>query len=283
MLSYSEKVSRRVKRVDEGMAKDENRYIIHSVSTALALLNSLSMERRELSLTEISSRLDLNPSTTFRILATLQAHSFLEQNPDNRKYRLGVACLELCSAYLSQVDVRRQALPVMRRLRDECRETVHLAILAGSEVVYLERLDPLEPIGVMGSAVGSRAPAHCTALGKAMLACKSDAEIRHLYEGSDLIPRTPNSITDLEELLLELSRIRTVDYAIDNQENEIGVYCVAVPLFGYAAKVTSAISVSGPVERIRRAIAEDGLVAKVQQAGRQISRREGRMAMSQGW
>jgi len=264
------------------MVKDEERYIIHSVSTALAVLGSFSVETPESSLTEISRRLNLNPSTTFRILATLQARGFLEQNADSRRYRLGVACLELGSVYLSQTDIRKQALPVLRRLREGCRETVHLGTLVGNEVVYLERLDPLQPIGFMGSVVGSRMPAYCTALGKAMLACRSNGEICDLYAGVEFFPRTLNSITGLEELLQELDRIRTAGYAIDDEENEIGVCCVAVPLYGYEASVTTAISVSGPAERIKHAIAEEELVAKIQEAGRVISRREGKMVLSDG-
>lgn len=255
------------------MAKEEQRYVIRSVSRALELLKTFVGAESELSLAEISRRLNLNRSTTFRLLVTLQSHGYLEQDPETRKYRLGVTCLELGSVFLNQSDIRKEALPILSGLRDGCKETVHLARLAGSEVVYLEKLDGLLPIGIMGSRVGGRAPAHCTGLGKAMLAYKPESEIRQLYAQPGLRRFTPNTITDLGRLISELTYIRECGYAIDNEEHEPDVKCVAVPIWDYRQKVVGAISVSGPAGRIDRAIAERGLVAKVKQAGQAISSR----------
>jgi len=243
------------------------------VERALDLLSTFSTSEPELSLTELSARLDLNPSSTFRLLMTLQSHGYLEQNPDNRKYRLGVACLALGSVFLNKSDIRKEALPILSGLRDDCKETIHLARLAGSEVVYLEKLDGLLPIGIMGSRVGGRAPAHCTGLGKAMLAYKPENEIRQLCAEADLRRFTSNTITDLGELLGELACIRERGYAIDNEEHEPGVKCVAVPIWNYRQNVVGAISVSGPAGRIDRAIAERALVARVKEAGQAISSR----------
>jgi IclR family KDG regulon transcriptional repressor len=242
------------------------RYQIRAVERALDLLSTFSTSEPELSLTELSSRLDLNPSTTFRLLATLRSRGHLEQNPENRKYRLGVACLELGSVFLNQSDIHKEALPILCGLRDDCKETVHLGRLAGSEVVYLEKLDGLLPIGIMGSRIGGRAPAHCTGLGKAMLAYIPEAEIRQLYAESGLPHFTPNTITGLTELLNELACIRQRGYAVDNEEHEPDVKC--------------AISVSGPAGRIERGLTEQGLVSKVQEAGREIS---GRLAGYKAW
>lgn len=255
------------------MAKDEQRYIIRSVSRALELLKIFSGVESELSLAEVSRCVNLNRSTTFRLLVTLQALGYLEQNPETRRYRLGVTCLELGSVFLNQSDMRKEALPILNGLRDEYKETVHLARLAGSEVVYLERLEGLLPIGIMGSRVGGRAPAHCTGLGKAMLAYLPESEIRQLYAESGLPRFTPTTITDLTELLRELASIRERGYAMDNEEHEPDVKCVAVPIWNYRQKVVGAISVAGPAGRIGRAIAEKGLVAKVKQASQAISSR----------
>jgi len=255
------------------MAKDEQRYIIRSVSRALDLLKTFSGAQSEFSLAEISRRLNLNRSTTFRLLVTLQAHGYLEQDRESRKYRLGVICLELGSVFLNQSDIRKEALPILRGLRDECKETVHLARLAGSEVVYLEKLEGLLPIGIMGSRIGGRAPAHCTGLGKAMLAYIPESEIHQLYAESGLRRFTPNTIADLGELICELASIRERGYAIDNEEHEPDVKCVAVPIWNYRQKVVGAISVSGPAGRINRGIAEQGLVSKAKEAGRAISGR----------
>ena len=232
------------------MSERGRRYHIRAVERALDLLSTFSTPELELSLTELSSRLNLNPSTTFRLLVTLQSHGYLEQNPENRKYRLGVACLELGSVFLNQSDIRKEALPILSSLRDDCEETVHLARLAGSEVVYLEKLDGLLPIGLMGSRIGGRAPAHCTGLGKAMLAYEPQSEIRQLCAESGLRRFTPNTITDLGELLDELARIREHGYAIDSEEYEPDVKCVTVPIWDYRQNLAGAISVSGPVGRI---------------------------------
>jgi len=255
------------------MTKEEQRYNIRSVSRALELLKTFSGAQSELSLAEISRRLNLNRSTTFRLLVTLQAHDYLEQDRESRKYRLGVTCLELGSVFLNQSDIRKEALPILSRLRDECKEAVHLARLAGSEVVYLEKLEGLLPIGIMGSRVGGRAPAHCTGLGKAMLAYLPETEICQLYAESGLHRFTPNTITDVTELLSELVSIRERGYAIDNEEHEPDVKCVAVPIWNYRQKVVGAISVSGPASRIDQAIAGRELVAKVKEAGQAISSR----------
>lgn len=255
------------------MVKDEGRYIIRSVSRALQLLKTLSTAESGLSLAEISRRLNLNRSTTFRLLVTLETDGYVEQDRETRKYHLGVVCLALGSIFLSQSDIREQALPILTSLRNDCKETVHLARLAGSEVVYLEKLDGLLPIGYMGSRVGGRAPAYCTGLGKAMLAYKPDTEIRELYAESALRHFTPNTIADLTELLREMAHIRKRGYAIDNEEHEPDVKCVAVPIWDYRHEVVGAISVSGPAGQIDRAIAERGLVDKVKETGKAISSR----------
>jgi DNA-binding IclR family transcriptional regulator len=253
------------------MAKADQRYVINSVSRALDLLKCFSRSDRELSLTEISRQLELSPSTVFRLLATLQAHGYLEQEPDGRKYRLGIACLELGSVYLSHSDIRQAALPILERLRDECGETIHLATLAGREVVYMERLDPLQPIGFMGSVVGGRAPAYCTALGKMLLSYRSDDEIRELYAGHEMTARTPRTIRSVDALIQELDGIRIDGYSMDNEENEEGVTCVAAAISDYRDIAMAAISVSGPTERIRDAIDRWDLLVKVKAAGHDIS------------
>ena len=255
------------------LSERERRYQIRAVKRALDLLSAFSTSEPELRLTELSSRLNLNPSTTFRLLVTLESHGYVEQNPENRRYRLGVACLKLGSVFLNRSDIRKEGLPILSDLRDDCKETVHLARLAGAEVVYLEKLDGLLPIGIMGSRVGGRAPAYCTGLGKAMLAYKPESEIRQLYAESRLRRFTPNTITDLGELLCELACIRERGYAIDNEEHEPGVKCVAVPIWDYRQNVAGAISVSGPAGRIDRGITEQGLVAKAKEAGQAISSR----------
>jgi len=257
------------------MVADEQRYVIQSAAKALELLKVFSVQEPELNLTELSRRLGLGAASTLRAVATLQACGFLEQNPVNRKYRLGLVCLELGSIFLSHSDIRQHALPGLRRLRDEFRETVHLAKLAGSDVVYLEKLEGLLPIGLRGSSVGGRAQAHSTALGKVMLAYLPAESVYALYEGKPLQARTPHTITNLDDLLADLARIRERGYSLDNEENDLGAICVGAPLFDHTDVPAAAISCSGPADRMRAALERGALPTRLLETARAVSARLG--------
>lgn len=251
----------------------KNRYQIRAVERALELLEAFSIAEPEFNLTELSERLGLNASTVFRLLATLQGRGYVEQSPENGRYRLGSACLRLGSVYLAQADLRRRLTPLLVTLRDECRETVHLATLDRKrmEVVYLEKLEGLLPIGLMGSRVGGRSPAYCTGLGKAMLAHESPEAVQAFYQAHGLQAYTPQTTTTLETLSRELAGIRRRGYALDNAEHEPGVKCVAAPVWNHRQEVIGAISVAGPAERIEQLIAAEGLIEKVKAVAAEAS------------
>ena len=243
----------------------ENRYRIRAVERALELMEAFSIEEPELSLKQLSGRLGLNSSTVFRLLATLQARGYVEHSRENGRYRLGPACLGPSSVYLAQADLRKRLTPLLVALRDDCRETVHLATLdrRHREVVYLEKVEGLLPIGLMGSRVGGRSPAYCTGLGKAMLAYEPLEAAVAFYEVRGLPAHTPQTITSGEVLSHELSEIRRRGYAFDNMEHEPGVKCVAAPVWNHRREVAGAISVAGPARRIEKLIAEKALIEAV--------------------
>lgn len=247
------------------MSEGKRRYQIRAVERALNLLGVFSTSEPELSLMELSSRLGLNPSTIYRLLVTLEGQGYIERNRESGRYRLGVACLKVGSVFLSQVELRERVRPVLEELRNECKETVHLAILDRErmEVVYFDKLEGLLPIGVMGSRVGGRAPAHCTGLGKCLLAHEDEGVIRHFYATNGLRPYTSNTIARLDGLLGELTKTRERGYVIDNEEHEPDVKCIAAPIRNHQGEVVGAISVAGPVGRMDRLIAEEGLIDKV--------------------
>lgn len=244
---------------------------------ALDLLATFSTAEPELTLTELSSRLNLSASTTYRLLVTLENRGYVEHNSHNGGYSLGSACLDLGSVFLSQLDLRDRVLPVLQSLREESRETVHLAVLDHDrmEVIYLEKLEGLLPIGIMGSRVGGRAPAHCTGLGKCLLAYVPDTLARELLSTYDMHACTTNTITDADELLGEMAKIRERGYAIDNVEHEPGVKCVAAPVWNHRQTVVGAISVTGPEQRMNGLIAEGGLIEAVLEAAQDASVRMG--------
>ncbi|MGE5140375.1 MAG: IclR family transcriptional regulator [Rudaea sp.] len=248
----------------------EDRYTVRAVQRALALLQTFLDCDGGLTATEISKMLKLDPSTTFRMLVTLQAQGFVEQSSATGKYHLGVMCLELGSHYLKNNDLRSRALGVMEVLRNQFGETVHLALLEDNEVVYIEKLAGLHPIGLMSSRVGMRSPSYCTGVGKAMLAHLPKAALTELFPAPHLISFTPATVTDWDSLLWELEKVRERGYALDNQEHEAGVKCVAVPIFNHKG-IAAAMSISGPAERMDQEIQKGRLIEELQRAGARIS------------
>lgn len=253
-----------------GRSKSNERYHIRAVARALLLLKTFLADDAELSASEISKRIQLDPSTTFRMLVTLEDHDFIRQDPATGKYRLGVVCLELGSQFLKRSDVRTSAVDAMRKLRDEFGETLHLGTLEGDQIVYLEKVTGSHAIGLMSSRVGGRAPAHATAIGKVMLAFLPDADLGNRFPSQRLTRYTPTTITDLKELEKEIARVRANMHAIDNQEFEPGVKCVAAPVFSHKG-IAAALSISGPAERMEEHIRKHRLVQSLQNAVSEIS------------
>ncbi|HMK09938.1 MAG TPA: IclR family transcriptional regulator [Anaerolineales bacterium] len=252
-----------------------SRYVTRSVERALTILQLFIVGEAEIGLSDISSRVGLHQSTVFRLLVTLASAGFVEQDGRTGRYRLGPSALSLGQAFLRHSDLRQIAEGPMAELRDRCGETVHLATLVGAEVLYLEKLPGLHPIGLMSSRVGDRAPGHCTGLGKVLLAQEPEATVRESFRGG-LRAYTPATITRMEGLLSTLAQVRTAGFAIDDEEHEQGVVCVAAPIFD-SRKVVAALSVAGPAERIRQEIRGSHLTEQVLAAADEVSAKLGRV------
>jgi DNA-binding IclR family transcriptional regulator len=222
---------------------------IGSVQRAVDILNLFDSQSPELGTTEIARALGLHKSTAASLVSTLAANGFLNQNPDTRKYRLGLRLVERAFAMLDQFEIRQVAYPALQELRDQWNETVNLAILDGSDVVYIERMLGTKALG-MRSEVGRRALAHSTALGKAILSCYPLADVKAFIAARDLSAVTPKTITDPARFLAELDKVREQGYAIDDEENEIGGRCIAVPIFDHTGNAIAAVSVSAPTARL---------------------------------
>lgn len=232
-------------------ARPAGRYNIRVLDRAFRMLDLLA-DGIERSLTEISDAIGLNTSTTFRLAASLEYHRYLSRNEDSGKYTLGLTCLELAKSFQVGHALSRLAAPDLEALRDDVRETVHLAVLDGPDVVYLQKLPGLHAIGFLESRVGGRLPAYCTGLGKVLLAYADPVYVRELIAGSHgtLERFTPTTITDVDELMDHLAAIRERGYAFDWGEHEPDVRCVAVPVFGKSGGIPAAISVAGPASRM---------------------------------
>lgn len=245
-----------------------------TILRASAILQVLKADRsaRGVRLTEIAQQCGLEKSTTHRLLAALVAEGLVEQDPETDRYRLGLTLLELGMAVHQRLDIRQEALPILRSLADRAQETIHLGVARGAYVVYLEKVESPNAFQ-MRSRVGERMPLHSTGLGKAILAYAGENEFATVL-ANGLERRTPNTITDPDELRKEMQRIRSHGFSTDMEENEDGVRCVAAPVFDHRLSVAGAISIAGPVFRFHeRRMTE--LAGYVVTAAQEVSRRLG--------
>jgi IclR family transcriptional regulator, KDG regulon repressor len=227
----------------------DNHRVIASVQRAINILNLFNTHNFELSNAEIARAMDLPKSTAAGLIQTLEVNHLLEQNPANRKYRLGYKLVEYGSILLSTNDLRGSAQPYLKRLLDWCNESVNLAVWDDESVIYIERLFGTKLLG-MRSEVGKREPVHSTALGKAILSCLSVAEQQEFVKKINLIPRTPRTLITEEALLADIRRSQERGFAIDDEENELGGRCVAAPILDISGRPVGAISISVPAQRL---------------------------------
>jgi IclR family KDG regulon transcriptional repressor len=256
------------------MIPNESRYNIRAIDRGLRVLALLS-DGKPRTLTELSADIGLNSSTTFRVLATLASHNYVERDEPSGEYRLGLACLELAQSYHAGNDLRRAALPIMESLRDSSTETVHLGVLDKMEVVYLEKLHGLHAVGLMSSRVGARSPAYCTGVGKTLLAYTDPAQVQQHFEQTGLPRFTDTTLQTTTNLLAHLSQIRAQGYAFDQGEHEAEVCCVAAPIFDAQGQVVAALSVSGPTARLEPIENRTDLIEQTRQAAAEVSTRLG--------
>ena len=225
---------------------------VESVDRALALLQLLSRSGSGLTLDELTHSSGLPKSSLHRTLAALKRRGFATQQRETGRYFLGPEMLRTAFDFHERLDVRALLRPLLVRLREEFNETVHVGVLDGGDVVYMDKLESSHPIK-MTSAIGGRNPSHCTGVGKVLLAWTypSDASIRaFVAEFGPLRRRTRNTITTTSALAKEMGRIRERGYALDLEESELGVRCIAFPVFVGRSVPQAAISVSAPRERL---------------------------------
>jgi IclR family KDG regulon transcriptional repressor len=222
---------------------------IGSVQRAIDILNLFGNQSPELGTSEIARALGLHKSTAASLVYTLEANDFLSQNPETRKYRLGLKVVDRAFVMLDQLGIRQVAYSFLRELRDKWNETVNLAILDGPDIVYIDRLLGTKALGI-NIEVGRRAPAHSTGLGKAILSCLPLVEVQAFIEQYGLPLQTPHTITDPDKFLAELDQARERGFAIDDEENELGGRCIAVPIFDHRGNPVAAVSISAPSARL---------------------------------
>ena len=217
-----------------------------TLDRALQILDFVGEKPRRIG--EIAEYLGVHHSTALRFLHTLRKHGFVHELPDHR-YRLGSAMFRLGFQALEGIELRSVARPYMERLNEATNETVHLGTLEDGDVVYVEKVEAAHRVRMV-SRIGAIATLHCTGVSKGVLAFLPDAERRRLLAMHELRKYTENTLTDLDQLEADLTLSRQRGYALDDQENEPGIHCVAAPVFSGDGDVVGAFSVTAPVTRI---------------------------------
>lgn len=247
--------------------------IVQSVSRAAEILRCFTYNFAELGISQIAEMVQLNKSTVYGLVNTLVSEGMLEQSEGSKKYRLGIKLFELGCIVQKRMDLSAEARPFLEKLSDKYHKTVHLAIPSEGQVVYVEKISYIGSM-VDYSGIGKRGPMYCTGVGKAVMAYMPVTELeRHVFS-HPLEAKTPHTITDREKLLEELSHIRKVGYACDNEEIELGLHCIAAPIFGFEGKPLGAISLSYPNGSISSETISN-VIRDVRNSAREISSRMG--------
>ncbi len=220
--------------------------LIQSVARALSILELYDSSTKELSVTEIANLLDLSKSTAFSLINTLAQKGYLEQNPRDSRYSLGLKLLRLGGHVHKHNILVRRAKPFLEQLVQEFSETVHLTVERNGMVVYIDKIRGERAI-FMQSEIGAANPMYCTAVGKCLLAFMPEAKRERLLKQVEpqLLRRGPNTITNIDELREELESIRQRGISIDDEEHAPGLMCIAAPVHTQDGEVVASVSISG--------------------------------------
>ncbi len=252
--------------------REKTNYIIQSVSHALDVLEQFTGEPDELGVTELSKRLKLHKNNVFRLLATLEARGYIEQNKATENYRLGIRCLRIGQRFVMQTGLLRQARPVMHQVAKTSHETAFVTVMRDGCAIALDAVETEQPVRMV-SRIGDPLPLHCTASGKMHLAFADDEMRASMPE---TLPKfTEKTVLDRHALGQQLKKIAENGYAIDLGEHIEDVRAVAVPIRDYTRAVVGTLAVSGPAYRLSQERLDKEIVPLMLKAGRELSTRLG--------
>lgn len=227
----------------------KNYYPIKVLEKSFLILDFLQKNASPTSITDISKKLSIYPSTVHRILSTLKSGGFVEQDPKTQKYLLGMRLVEFGSSKLNNMNLTKEIGPYLKELKEKFNETVHLGVLRKNKLLYLAKEESSQTIRMV-SQIGNLAPLHCTGLGKILLAFLPYEKKDEILNKTKLIAYTNNTITNKKILEDELSKIKKQGFAIDDEEHEKDVFCIAVPVNNFENQTIAAISISVPKFRM---------------------------------
>ena len=217
--------------------------LVNAVFRTFTILERLA-EKRDYSLEELAYAVGLPKPTAYRFLQTMQEIGYIRKN-DTDRYSLSLKLFNVGSHALDHLDLHDAARPEARALLDLYGESVHMGVLDGDSAVYVLKLDSTHSV-CMHSRVGRRVPLHCTAIGKVLLAFSPEETIKRILSETPLVAFTERTITNVATLNAEIVHTRSMGYGVDLEEFELGVLCVAAPIFDYAGRCIAALSVSRP-------------------------------------
>lgn len=222
---------------------------VQSVDRALDILELLSNFQQGLNIKDISEKLDLHKSTVHRLLGTLIYKGYVEQHKDSNKYYVTLKLFQLGSRKIENIDLIDISKPYLIQLAKTSEEVVHLVMRDDADIIYVDKVEGNQTIR-MHSRIGNRSPMYCTGVGKAILSTLSREEIKDVWDKSQIQKLTDKTIVTLDHMYKTIDTIQERGYALDDEENEIGVRCIAVPILDFKGDSYAAISISGPANRM---------------------------------
>ncbi|GBF32909.1 transcriptional regulator [Desulfocucumis palustris] len=229
------------------MADNISENPVHSVERALIILEALAGHPQGYGCTELGQMLRLHKSTVYRIVSTLQAYGFAEKDPQTERYKPGAQLIYLGLKTLKNLDFRKVAIPYMQELVEISRETVQLAVLDRGEVLFVERDHSPEAVTVN---LGLRGGIHCTAEGKVLLSSLPQDEVMTLLKSQGMQRYTAKTITDPDQMLTQLEKVRSQGFAVSAEEMVEGVLSIASPVYNHSGNIIASLSITGPSTRL---------------------------------
>jgi DNA-binding IclR family transcriptional regulator len=255
-------------------SKPQNQGNVQVIERCCNILNTLASGKLTYSIHDISSEVNLPKPTVHRILFTLRQFGIVSQDEMTKEYSLGFRLAELGQIMLEQIDLRKGAKPFLRQLAAQIEEVVHLVVLDEGKILYLDKVEKISDLKSlrMVSRIGMRSYAHSCAVGKVLLAFLPDSEVADIVNNRGLPRLTDKTVGSLDKLKELLADVKAQGFAIDDEENEVGVRCIAAPIKDGRGKVIAAISISGPAVRMTKERVHGELKNKVINTASEISK-----------
>lgn len=250
--------------------KEQN---VQTLDRTLDIIELLATSQQGMGVTEIGLKLQLHKSTVHRLINALVQRGYIEKDQKTGIYKIGLKFVEISSLHLHQLELKTEAAPIMRHLAEMTGLVTHLAILDETDVVYIEKVDVVQSFRLY-SHIGRRIPVYCSALGKVLLSGQSAARQKQVLQSINYIPYTENTIQDQEALLTELKKTNQRGWAVDDEEHEPGIRCIAAPVKDFTRKVIAGLSISGDRSILSKQ-QEERISSMVVEAAEAISKRLG--------